>query len=162
MSLSLFSTHLCEAAYVGLGVAATNQLPHQPLAAPYQSNRHRMPNGVSSPQVANQLRYRPKRHFPAGPAFRALSRRLAVLPGDLRFGTYDDRALVVWNAGKQRLDEEKRKVYLKRLEEIRRHLNQGRDIRRAYTAHQIALAQRGNSANGVWIIHQTLGLCRLL
>jgi CRISPR/Cas system-associated exonuclease Cas4 (RecB family) len=50
--------------------------------------------------------------------------------------TYEDRALVVWSAGKQRLDEEKRKTYLKRLlnrpAEIQEHLNQGRYIRREY------------------------------
>jgi hypothetical protein len=73
--------------------------------------------------------------------------------------TYHDRALVVWSAGKQRLDENKRKTYLKallnRLTEIRGHLNQGRYISREYTAHQVALAQRGNPAKGLVAVELT-------
>jgi transposase len=73
--------------------------------------------------------------------------------------TYADRALIVWSAGKQRLDEEKRKLYRKRLlnrcAEIKAHLNQGRYIRHAYPAHQIALAQRGNPAKGLVSVELT-------
>ena len=99
--------------------------------------------------AANELSYRPKRRFPADRPF----------PVTYEGETYDDRALVVWSTGKQRLDEEKRKVYLKRLlnrlEEIRRHLNQGRYIRREYTVHQIALAQRGNPAKRLVMVELT-------
>ena len=70
-----------------------------------------------------------------------------------------DRALVVWRAGKQQLDAQKRKDQLKRplnrLAEIGSHLNQGRYIRQAYTAHQIALAQRGNPAKGLVTVELT-------
>ena len=100
--------------------------------------------------VANELSYRPKRHFPADRPFvpyRGVWRPFSVTyDGE----TYTDRALVVWSAGKQRLDEQKRKDHLKRLlnrlDEIRSHLNRGCHIRHEYTAHQIALAQRGNPA----------------
>lgn len=97
-----------------------------------------------------ELSYRPQRHFSAEYPFvpyRGVWRPFPVTVDD---HTYPDRALVVWSAGKQRLDEDKRKHYLKallnRLEDIRRYLNKGRYIRRDYTAHQIALAQRGNPA----------------
>ena len=63
------------------------------------------------------------------------------------------RALVVWTAGKERLDTDKRKRYLKkllnRLADIKRMLNTGRYIRHAYAAHQIALAKRGNPAQSL-------------
>jgi transposase len=66
---------------------------------------------------------------------------------------------VVWGAGKQRLDEQKRKKYLKRLlnrlDDIRSHLNKGRYIKREYAAHQIALAQRGNPAKGLVMVELT-------
>lgn len=103
--------------------------------------------------VANELSYRPKRHFPVNRPFvpyRGVWRPSPVTYAD---ETYADRALVVWSAGKQRLDEQKRKDHLKRLlnrlDEIHAHLNRGRYIRHAYTAHQIALAQRGNPAKGL-------------
>ena len=73
--------------------------------------------------------------------------------------TYEDRALVVWSAGKHRLDEDKRKAHLRvlldRLADIRGHLNRGRYIRREYAAHQVALAQRGNPAQGLVTVELT-------
>jgi transposase len=60
---------------------------------------------------------------------------------------------VVWGAGKQRLDEDKRKHYLKkllnRLAEIKKMLNTRRYAKREYTAHQVALAKRGNPAKAL-------------
>ena len=56
-----------------------------------------------------------------------------------------DRALVVWSAGKQRLDEQKRKTYLKRLlnalEHIQKKLNRLRYKRRAYVEQRLASLQ---------------------
>jgi transposase len=100
-----------------------------------------------------ELDYRPQRRFPAAQPFvpyRGVWRPFTVSSAGQ---TYADRALVVWSAGKQRLDEDKRKTYLKallnRLSEIRKHLNRGRYIRREYAAQQVALAQRGNPAHGL-------------
>jgi transposase len=59
-----------------------------------------------------------------------------------------DRALVVWSAGKQRLDQEKRKTYLKRwlngLDAVQKILNTRRYKKRAYVEQRIATLQRGN------------------
>jgi transposase len=67
--------------------------------------------------------------------------------------TFADRGLVVWSESNQRLDEEKRKHYLKallnRLREIQGYLNTGRYIRKDYTAQQIMLAQRRNPAQSL-------------
>jgi transposase len=107
-------------------------------------------NVSSAELAANELNYRPKRHFPADRPFVPYRGVWRPFPVTYNGKTYDDRALVVWSAGKQHLDEQKRKNYLKRLlnrlDEIHSHLNRGRYIRREYTAHQIALAQRGNPA----------------
>lgn len=103
--------------------------------------------------AAHELDYRPQRRAPATQPF--VPYRGVWQPFAVRYDghTYADRALVVWSAGKQRLDTEKRKDHLKRLlnrlAEIQGHLNQGRYISPAYTAHQIALAQRGNPAKGL-------------
>jgi transposase len=98
----------------------------------------------------HELHYRPKRHFPAEQPFVPYRGVWRPFPVRYEGQTYPDRGLVVWSAGKQRLDIGKRKVYLKRLlnrlAEIEGFLNQGRYISREYTAHQIALAQRGNPA----------------
>lgn len=106
--------------------------------------------------AANELNYRPQRRFPADRPCVPYRGVWRPFPVTYAGETYADRALVVWSAGKQRLDEDKRKVYLKRLlnrlAELRRHLNRGRYIRREYTAHQIALAQRGNPAKGLVMV----------
>ncbi len=103
--------------------------------------------------TVHELAYRPQRHFPVSQPFVPYRGVWRPYPVTYAGVTYPDRALVVWSAGKQRLDIEKRKTYLKRLlnrlADIQRHLNQGRYIRRAYTAHQIALAQRGNPSKGL-------------
>jgi len=109
--------------------------------------------------VANELSYRPKRHFPANRPFVPYRGVWRPFPVTYAGETYADRALVMWSAGKQHLDVQKRKDHLKRLlnrlVEIRSHLNQGRYIRHTYTAHQVALAQRGNPAKGLVLVELT-------
>jgi transposase len=64
-----------------------------------------------------------------------------------------DRVLVVWSAGKQRLDEKKRKTYLKRLlnqlEHIQKKLNTRRYKKRAYVEQRLTKVQQGNPAQGL-------------
>jgi transposase len=59
-----------------------------------------------------------------------------------------DCVLVVWSAGKQRLDEQKRKTYLKRLlnqlASVRQKLNTGRYRKRAYVEQRLPTIQRGD------------------
>lgn len=59
-----------------------------------------------------------------------------------------DRVLVVWSAGKERLDQEKRKTYLKRLlnglAAVQKKLNIRRYKKRAYVEQRITALQRGN------------------
>jgi len=68
-----------------------------------------------------------------------------------------DRALVVWSAGKQRLDEQKRKTYLKRLlnglENIQKKLNTRRYKKQAYVEQRLVTLQQGNPAQGLVDIH---------
>jgi transposase len=101
----------------------------------------------------NELDYRPQRHFPPDSPFIAYRGVWRPFPVEYEGQTYQDRALVVWTAGKQRLDEDKRKHYLKRLlnrlAEIKKMLNTRRYASREYTTHQIALAKRGNPAKGL-------------
>lgn len=67
--------------------------------------------------------------------------------------TVTDRALVVWSLGKARLDEQKRKTYLKRLlnglELIQQRLNIRRYKRRSYVEERIRKLRQGNPAQGV-------------
>lgn len=63
---------------------------------------------------------------------------------------FTDRVLVVWSAGKARLDTDKRRSYLKRLlnglHNIQCHLNRGRYAHHDYVVERIASARRGNPA----------------
>lgn len=63
---------------------------------------------------------------------------------------FSARVLVMWSAGKARLDVQKRRTYLKRLldglERIRRQLNQGRYAARDYVVEPVAQLRRGNPA----------------
>ncbi len=135
---------------------AAAHLHHLYYLGPWESNKsvRKVIRSVSDTQLAaNELDYRPNRHFPPDRPFvpyRGVWRPFSVTcDGE----TYDDWALVVWSSGKQRLDEDKRKTYLKRLlnrlSDICGYLNRGRYIKHEYTAHQIALAQRGNPAKGL-------------
>lgn len=109
---------------------------------------------VSEPEwVHSELEYRPGRHFPADRPFIPYRGVWRPFPVEYEGQTYQDRVLVVWTAGKQGLDEDKRKRYLKRLlnrlAQIKKMLNTRRYASREYTAHQIALAKRGNPAKGL-------------
>jgi transposase len=68
-----------------------------------------------------------------------------------------DRALVIWSAGKQRLDEQKRKTHLKRLlkglENIQKKLNTRRYKKQAYVEQRLVTLQQGNPAQGLVDIH---------
>jgi transposase len=101
----------------------------------------------------SELDYRPQRHFPADSPFIPYRGVWRPFPVEYEGQLYDDRALVVWTAGKERLDEDKRKHYLKkllnRLADIKKMLNTGRYIRHEFTAQQIALAKRGNPAKAL-------------
>jgi transposase len=80
---------------------------------------------------------------------------------------YTDRALVVWSAGKARLDVGKRRTYLKRLldglDHIRRQLNQGRYVERDYVVERIDSVRRGNPTKDLvwWDLQGSEGQLRL-
>ena len=136
-------------------VAAAHE-NHLYYLGPWETNNtvEAVLRSVSQAELESQpLDYRPLRHFPAKQPFVPYCGVWRPYPVTYRNVTYEDRALVMWSAGKQHLDEEKRKACLKRLlnrlAEIQEHLNQGHYIRREYAAHQIALAQRGNPVKGL-------------
>jgi len=92
---------------------------------------------------AHPLRYRPRRQAQEADfvPYRGVWRPLQVTVGSSGGAAkpetvYNARVLVVWSAGKARLDAEKRRTYLKRwlegLENIARQLNQGRYAHRDY------------------------------
>lgn len=114
---------------------------------------------VSADELAEHpLTYRPRRqandpHFvPYRGVWRPFSIRLPPPPEtpDAAPHTVTDRVLVVWSAGKARLDRQKRQTSLKRLldglEHIRRQLNQGRYAERDYVVERLASVRRGNPA----------------
>jgi transposase len=98
--------------------------------------------------AAHALAYRPARVKPSDPKF-------VPYQGVWRPFTFEhdgervtDRVLVVWSSGKERLDQEKRKTYLKRLlnglAAMQKKLNTRRYKKRAYVEQRIATLQRGN------------------
>ena len=101
----------------------------------------------------NELDYHPHRHSPADSSFMPYRGVWRPFPVEYAGQLYPDRALVVWAAGKARLDEDKRKHYLKkllnRLAQIKKMLNSGRYLHREFAAHQIELAKRGNPAKAL-------------
>lgn len=114
---------------------------------------------VSEEELAAQpLSYRPQRQAenPAFMPYRGVWRpfRLQVPPPPDQprapSEVFTDRVLVLWSAGKARLDGQKRRTYLKRLlkglDHIGRHLNQGRYAERDYVIEQIGHLRRGNPA----------------
>ena len=103
--------------------------------------------------IAHELGYRPKR-------VKANDARFVPYQGVWRTYVFEyggerfvDRALVVWSAGKQRLDEQKRKTYLKRLlnglESIQKRLNQRRYKRKVYVEQRLGKLREGNPAWGL-------------
>jgi transposase len=109
---------------------------------------------VSAEELATHpLAYRPKRVKADDPTFVPYQGvwRSCTFAHDSEQVT--DRALVVWSAGKQRLDEQKRKAYLKRLlnglQAIQKKLNTRRYKKRAYVAQRLAKLQEGSPAHGL-------------
>jgi len=100
--------------------------------------------------AAHELSYRPKRKPPKGQPF--ISYRGVWRPFTFTYQgeSVTDRALVVWSAGKERLDQQKRKTYLKRLlnglANIQRQLNTGKYRKRDYVVEQLSCVRRGNPA----------------
>ncbi len=103
--------------------------------------------------AAHPLSYRPQR-------VKAGDSRFVPYQGVWRPFTFEreaqrtiDRALVIWSAGKQRLDEQKRKTYLKRLlnrlADIQKKLNTRRYKKRAYVEERLVSIQKGNPAQGL-------------
>jgi len=122
-----------------------------------------LPNGTATEQVlrsvsaeelaTHSLAYRPQR-------VKADDSNFVPYQGVWRPFTFEhngqlvtDRALVVWSAGKQRLDEQKRKTCLKRLlnslDTIQKKLNTLRYKRRAYVEQRLAKVQESNPARGL-------------
>jgi transposase len=98
--------------------------------------------------AAHPLTYRPRRIKADDPNF-------VPYQGVWRNFTFEhegqkvtDRALIVWNAGKERLDEKKRKTYLKRLlnklADIQKKLNTRRYKKRRYVEQRLVAVQQGN------------------
>jgi transposase len=131
---------------------------------PATNARRRLLRSVSEDELAaHALAYRPKRQaqdatfVPYQGVWRPF--RMTVPPPtdqpEASKKVYTDRALVVWSAGKARLDVGKRRTYLKRLldelDNIRRQLNQGLYAERDYVVERIGSVRRGNPAkNLVW------------
>jgi len=111
-------------------VAAAHRLQLYYLGPWQADNRVKAVIGsVGEAEWANsELDYRPGRHFPADSPFMPYRGVWRPFPVEYEGQTYQDRALVVWSAGKQRLDEDKRKHYLKRL------LNRLAEIKKCSTA----------------------------
>ncbi len=107
----------------------------------------------ASDLAAHPLAYRPKR-------VKADDARFVPYQGVWRSFTFEhkgrqavDRALVIWSAGKQRLDERKRKTYLKRLlnrlADIQKKLNTRRYKKRTYVEERLATIQKGTPVQGL-------------
>lgn len=134
---------------------------------PWAANKEvlRVLRSVSQDELAaHPLAYRPKRQAkdPQFVPYQGVWRPFKITappPPDApeaRPEVFTDRILVLWSAGKARLDANKRRTYLKRLlnglENIRRQLNQRRYAKRDYVVEQIASVRRGNPAQPlVWV-----------
>lgn len=104
---------------------------------------------VSADELAEHpLAYRPQRVKATDPSFEPYQAVWRTIGFEHAGQQVTDRVLVVWSAGKQRLDQEKRKTYLKRLLKalaaIQKRLNTRRYKQRSYVEQRIASAQRGN------------------
>jgi transposase len=103
--------------------------------------------------AAHPLAYRPQRVKPDDPNFVPYQGVWRPFTFEHEGERVTDRVLVVWSAGKQRLDEQKRKTALKRLlnklADIRKKLNTRRYKKRAYVEQRLLAIQEGNSAKGL-------------
>jgi len=119
----------------------------------------RVLRSVSEDELAGQeLAYRPRRQaqatnfVPYRGVWRPFTIKVPPPPdqSEAKPEVFTDRVLVMWSAGKARLDVQKRRTYLKRLldglENIRRQLNQGRYAQRDYVVERLASVRRGNPA----------------
>ncbi len=128
---------------------------------PWARNIHvnQVLRSVSEDELADHpLSYRPQRQakapdfIPYRGVWRPFTIRVPPPPDTphARPEVFTDQLLVVWSAGKARLDTQKRQKYLKRLldglDNIQRQLNQGKYAQRDYVVEQIASARRGNPA----------------
>lgn len=100
--------------------------------------------------AAHPLDYRPKRVKADDPRFIPYQGVWRDLVFEHQGARFTDRVLVVWSDGKRRLDEQKRKTYLKRLldglEYIQKRLNQRRYKQKAYVQQRLAKLREGNPA----------------
>ena len=98
--------------------------------------------------VEHELAYRPLRGKPTDTTFVPYQGVWRAFTFEQAGERVTDRVLVVWSAGKQRLDQEKRKIYLKRwlngLAAVQKKLNTRRYKKRAYIEQRIGTLQRGN------------------
>jgi len=103
--------------------------------------------------AAHPLDYRPKRVKPDDTTYVPYQGVWRSFRFEHQGQEVTDRVLVVWNAGKQRLDEQKRKTYLKRLlnklESVQQKLNTGRYKKRSYVEQRLHTIQQGNPAKGL-------------
>jgi transposase len=103
--------------------------------------------------AAHLLAYRPQRVKPDDPRFVPYQGVWRTFAFEYDGQTVLDRVLVVWSAAKQRLDEKKRKTYLKRLlnqlEGAQKRLNTRRYKKRAYVEQRLRAFQQGNPAKGL-------------
>lgn len=122
-----------------------------------------LPNGTATEAVlksvsaeelaAHPLAYRPQRVKPDDPHFVPYQGVWRPFSFEQDGQKVTDRALVIWSAGKQRLDEQKRKTYLKRLlnklADIQNKLNIRRYKKRTYVEQRLVAIQQGNPAKGL-------------
>lgn len=100
--------------------------------------------------AAHPLAYRPQRVRADDPNFVPYQGVWRPFTFEHQGERVTDRVLVVWSAGKQRLDEQRRKTYLKRflnhLAAIQKKLNTRRYKQRAYVEGRLARVGEGNPA----------------
>lgn len=122
-----------------------------------------LPNGTATEAVlrsvsaeelaAHALAYRPQRVKPDDPTFVPYQGVWRPFCFEHDGQRVTDRVLVVWSAGKQRLDEQKRKTYLKRLlnrlADMQKKLNTRRYKKRAYVEQRLVAIQQGSPAQGL-------------
>ena len=122
-----------------------------------------LPNGTATEALlksvsaeelaAHELAYRPQRVKADDPSFIPYQGVWRPFTFEHEGQRVTDRALVVWSAGKQRLDEQKRKTYLKRLlnglAHTQKKLNTRRYKKRAYVEQRLAAIQQGNPVKGL-------------
>ncbi len=103
--------------------------------------------------AAHPLSYRPRRVKADDPNFVPYQGVWRPFTFEHQGERVTDRVLVLWSAGKQRLDERKRKTALKRLlnklTDIQKKLNTRRYKKRTYVEQRLLTIQEGNAAKGL-------------